>query len=138
MARLLILLCLFTSAAANAYAEFAIIVNPQSKFNQISARDLARIFLAKTKRLPDGAQARPAELASAESKSRFYFKIAGKREIELRQYWATMIFTGNGQPPKQLHSIENVIQYVIKNPGAIAYVTQESLDDSVKVLELID
>lgn len=132
------MLALLSSLSTQAQAGVAVILNPQCSLEQISDKDLAQVFLSKTKYLPSGERARPVELTSTESKNNFYEKIAGKNEVELRKYWATMIFTGNGQPPKQLRSVEQVLQYVSTHQCAIAYVPKDAVDESIKVLRRID
>lgn len=138
MIRRLLLLGLIISAQATASAELAVIAHPQSELEQISRHDLSRIFLAKTRRLPNGQRAHPAEWQSTELKQAFYRRVADKHEVELRQYWATMIFSGNGRPPKQLGSIDEVIAYVRDTRGAIAYIPRQSVSAAVRILELVD
>lgn len=134
MRRLLFLLLLFISSlTAN---EFAIIVNAQTNIDHITKQELERIFLSKTRRLPDGKRAKPVEVAAAALKSSFYEAVAHKSGVELRSYWATLIFTGMGMPPKQMRSHQQVVEYVKLTPGAIAYVEKSKLDASVKVIAL--
>jgi len=130
----LFILCL--TSAVQAKAELAVIVHPESEIEQLSNHQLANIFLVKTKRFPNGQRVRPAELSSPQAKAYFYHKVVGKTEVELRKYWATIVFSGLGRPPKQFHSIDSIIQYVRSKPGAIAYIPKGSATPSVKVLAL--
>ncbi|EGV28558.1 ABC-type phosphate transport system, periplasmic component [Thiorhodococcus drewsii AZ1] len=137
MRRLMLAFGLLFASIALAQVELAVIVNSESRLDGISDAELSRIFLSKTKRLPTGEVAHPVELSSGPDKVGFYRKVSGKKDIELRKYWATMIFTGNGHPPKQFRSAEDLLHYVTANPGAIAYLPRDAVDDSVKVLRII-
>lgn len=117
--------------------ELVVIVNPSSKITAIAPRELEQIFLSKIKYLPNGERAKPVEQSSAELKTHFYEKISGKSEIELRKYWATMLFSGNGQPPKQLRATTEILEYVKEHPGAIAYIDKNAVKDSVKIVTVI-
>ncbi|WP_428737921.1 hypothetical protein [Sulfurimonas sp.] len=117
-------------------SEFVIIVNPNMEIDKISKSELEKIFLSKTNTLPDGTRARPVEIAKTKLKSHFYTIIANKSEVELRSYWATLIFTGTGRPPKQMQTIKEIIEYVRTTPGAIAYIEDNKVDDAVKKLTI--
>jgi ABC-type phosphate transport system substrate-binding protein len=131
------IICLLLSFIAEAQSDLVVIVHPQTELNEISDRQLAMIFLSKTKYLPNGTRARPVEISSSATKNHFYSKIAGKQEVELRKYWATVIFSGKGQPPKQFNSVTSVLRYVESKPGAIAYIPRDSISPSVKVVKHI-
>lgn len=136
MKKLFVLLWIFWVSALMGQCEFVVIVHPKSTIDKITEEQLENIFLAKTRRLPDGSRARPVELGETDLKSAFYQIVADKSEVELRSYWATMLFTGSREPPKQFRTIDQLISYVISNPGAIAYVCKEAADETVKVLTL--
>jgi len=119
-----------------ALADFAIIANPNISINNISKSELEKIFLSKTRNFADGTRAKPVEIAKTGLKSMFYNLIANKSEVELRSYWATLIFTGTGKPPKQMKNEDQVIKYVSQTPGAISYIEKREPDESVKIIFL--
>jgi ABC-type phosphate transport system substrate-binding protein len=133
--KILFVLIVFISTTLNAI-EFSIIVNPASSIDNITVNELKAIFLSKLKTLPDGTRAKPVEIAITNFKAEFYNSIAHKSEVELRSYWATLIFTGTGRPPKQMNSYEQLIKYVSSTPGAIAYIANIKTNKSVKVIPL--
>jgi ABC-type phosphate transport system substrate-binding protein len=137
MKKLLVLITMIFAFSSALSAELVVIVHPSSKLENISTKELEKIFLSKTQFLPSGERARPAELNSLELKTRFYEKVADKSEIELRKYWATTLFTGNGQPPKQFRASADILGYVKEHPGAIAYIDKNTVKDSVKVVAVI-
>lgn len=133
--KIVFLLFIFISTTLSAL-EFSIIVNPNSNLDTITLNELKSIFLAKSKTLPNGKRAKPVEMAEGNYKTEFYNLVAHKSEVELRSYWATLIFTGTGRPPKQMHSYKQLIEYVSNTPGAIAYIADDKTDDSVKVVHV--
>ncbi|MBT2971101.1 MAG: substrate-binding domain-containing protein [Candidatus Thiodiazotropha sp. (ex Ctena orbiculata)] len=137
MRRAATIFCLLMCFVVEAHSELVVIVHPQTNLDEISDRQLAMIFLSKTKYLPNGTRARPVEISSMTTKNHFYSRVAGKQEVELRKYWATVIFSGKGQPPKQFKSAASVLRYVASKPGAIAYIPRDSISPSVKVVKTI-
>lgn len=136
MKKSFILIWFFWATLLLGQCEFVIIVSPQTHVDKITQKELENIFLAKTRRLPDGTRAHPVELGATDLKTSFYRIVADKSEVELRSYWATMLFTGTGEPPRQFRAIDTLIDYVISHPGAIAYICKEAAKDKVKIVEL--
>jgi hypothetical protein len=115
-----------------------VIVSKDSRIQTISKNDISNIFLSQTKELPNGQKAIPLELNNRSYKNFFYEQISSKTLKQLKKYWATVIFTGVGQPPKTMESSEEIIEFVKENTNAIAYIPKEdALQEEVHiVLEL--
>lgn len=119
----------------NLYANsLAVIVSKDSNINSISKKELSKIFLAKTKRLPSGEKSIVVENINKEYQSKFYKSICNKNEKQLKKYWAKMIFTGRAQPPKKIKSISELIVFVKSNKNAISYIPIEHINKDIKII----
>lgn len=119
----------------NLYANsLAVIVSKDSNINSISKKELSKIFLAKTKRLPSGEKSIVVENINKEYQSKFYKSICNKNEKQLKKYWAKMIFTGRAQPPKKIKSISELIVFVKSNKNAISYIPIEYINKDIKMI----
>lgn len=118
--------------------DFAVIVSKNSNITSISKKQISNIFLSKTKNLPNGEKAITLGLNEEASETTFYKKISGKNSIQLRKYWATVIFTGKGKVPKKMKNIQDIVHFVKNNTNAIAYIPfKDAKDHDVQiVLEL--
>ena len=47
-----------------------------------------------------------------------------------------MVFTGNGTPPKQFKTEQELLEYVTETEGAIGYIDAETLVDNNKLIML--
>ncbi|MFD2230176.1 phosphate ABC transporter substrate-binding protein [Alkalimarinus sediminis] len=120
--------------AAQTWAEVAVIVHP-SIADSASKKDISRIFLGKSKSLPGGQKVTPVSLAEGNSaRDEFNDKVLSKSNSQLKSYWSKLVFTGKGQPPKELGSDADVVAAVSAEPGVIGYVSSASVTDGVKVL----
>lgn len=115
-------------------ADVVVVVAKSSSLTSLDPQSIANIFLARTKRLPNGDKATPVELKQADIRSDFYQLISGKTPIQLKAYWTTLVFTGKGKPPKGLANSEELEQRLIQTPGTIAYLDADNLTDNMKVL----
>lgn len=116
-------------------AEVVAVVSAKNPIVAMSRNQVVDIFLGKASRFPDGSQAVPIDQAeSSATRDEFYLKFAGKSPAQLNAHWAKIIFTGRGQPPREVANGAEVKKRLAENPSAIGYLEQEQVDRSVKVI----
>jgi len=64
----------------------------------------------------------------------FYKKVTGRGPAEVKAVWSRLMFTGQGQPPKELADAAAVKKAVASDPKAVGYIDKADLDASVKVV----
>lgn len=118
-----------------ANAEVAVIVSASNGNSTMSDKDIAKLFLGKSKKFPDGSQAIPVDQnAGSAARTSFQDKVLGKSDSQLKSYWSRLIFTGKGTPPKESGDDAAIKSLVAGNPNTIGYIDASAVDDSVKVL----
>ncbi len=134
LSQLFIVALFSTLFVAKSWAEVVVIVNP-SVSATVSTKDISRIFLGKSKSLPGGHKVKPLSLSDGNAaRDEFKEKVLKKSNSQLKSYWSKLIFTGKGQPPKELGSDADMIAKISSDPGSIGYISKESVTDAVKVL----
>ena len=114
------------------YAEYSIIVHPSNQ-NQLSPKQVQRIFLGRLKTYPNHMTASPVDQPiNSRIRQVFSEKILKKNTQKIKSYWARQIFTGKGTPPKALNADDTVKAFVGTNENAIGYIETKRLDSSVK------
>lgn len=117
-----------------AFAEVAVIVHPSNSDN-LDKDSISRLFLNKAKSFPSGTHAEPMALSEGQAATdEFNGKVLNKSSAQLTAFWSKLVFTGKGQPPKELGSDAEVISTVASNPNAIGFVDAGSVNDSVRVV----
>ena len=115
-------------------ADVAVIVHPDNS-SALDASQIRKIYLGKVKGFPNGEQAMPLDLEpGAAARTQFIAEVLKKDEGNLNSYWARMIFSSKGKPPKVMGSAKEVKQMVAEKPGAIGYIDAGEVDGSVKVV----
>ena len=71
---------------------------------------------------------------SAEYNS-FAETVLNKSDKQLKAYWAKVIFTGQGTPPREVDSAAQMLDLVANNPNLIGFVPAGSVSGAVKWLE---
>jgi ABC-type phosphate transport system substrate-binding protein len=120
-------------AALSAQAEFVVIVNPKNPAASMSADQVSQLFLGRASSFPGGGAATPVDQKEGSAlRDEFYAKVADKNPGQVKAFWAKQMFSGKGQPPKELASSAEVKKAVAADPNAIGYIEKGALDGTVK------
>lgn len=137
----LMLACLLLAgggiAASAAAADFVVVVSAKNPLTALSAEQVAAIFMSQTGRFPGGDEAVPLDLPfGSPLRDAFYNKVAARTPALMKAYWTKMVFTGRGQPPRELATSVAARRMVADNPAMIAYIDRTALDASVKAIQV--
>jgi len=125
--RFLLIASLVTALAQEGQAppaSFRLIVHPQSQVTTLDRRFVEDAFLKKVKTWPTGEVIRPVDLEpESPTRRRFTEEVLRRPLAAVRAYWQQRIFSGRDVPPPELDSDQQVVDYVMKYPGAIGYVS---------------
>jgi ABC-type phosphate transport system substrate-binding protein len=135
IATIAFLLLLLGGPLSAAAQEVVAVVSARSPVTALNADQVADIFLGKSTRFPNGSQAVPIDQnEESELRDRFYTLYAGKSPAQVKAHWAKIIFTGRGQPPRQVPNSVEAKRAIADNPHAIGYIDARLVDPSLRVL----
>ena len=136
-ARLVLVIAALAAATGARAQEVVPVMAAKSAVSSLSQAQLADIFLGKATRFPDGTIATPIDQnEDSPARERFYAQFANKSPAQVKAHWSKIIFTGRGQPPRQVPSGPEVRRAVTETPGAIGYIDAKLVDSSVRVISL--
>jgi ABC-type phosphate transport system substrate-binding protein len=136
--RLLAALLLALSAGFAQPGDLVVIVAARSPVESLKPDQVAAIFLGQSPRFPSGALATALDqLIGSPERDQFYQSVTGKSPALLKAYWSKMLFTGRGQPPRELAGNAAVRRAVAEDPALIGYIEREALDPSVRPVLLV-
>ena len=144
MARLVLLSLLSAAlvpAAPPASAEpapgFRVIVNPANTADKLDKHFVADAFLKKRTRWGDDRAIQPVDLGEkASARGAFSRDVLGRDVVSVRRYWAQLVFSGRGVPPRELANDSDVVRFVATHSGAIGYVAAGAALAGVKTVEI--
>jgi ABC-type phosphate transport system substrate-binding protein len=114
-------------AAGNAFADSLVVIT-NSAGPAVTKEQVADVYLGKSKSL------KPLDLPnSAPAKAEFYQKVSGHDLSQVKATWSRLMFTGQGQPPKEMPDAAAVKKAVAADPKAVGYIAKADVDSSVKV-----
>jgi hypothetical protein len=90
---------------------------------------VADVFLGRSNVLT------PVDLPEGNSVREAFYRKATDRDVsQIKALWSRIIFTGQGQPPKELPDASAVKRAVAANAKLIGYIDKSDVDASVKVV----
>lgn len=123
-----------TQAAPSAYR---VIVNQATAVTALDRKFLTDIFLKKTTRWPTGELIRPVDLGPDSAvRRRFTEDVMNRSVAAVKSYWQQLVFSGRGVPPPELDSDDAIVGYVLRNRGAIGYVSGTANLRGAKVVQV--
>lgn len=114
-----------------AWADTVVIVNPKQAA-KLTPSDVRNIYLGNKKSFPDGSTAIPLTVKEGKSREQFMNDVLGKTEGQYKALWSRLMFTGTGQPPREVESEEEVKKVVAVNPNVIGFIDSSKVDATVR------
>lgn len=108
--------------ALSVRAETVVIANARNADISLTLEQFKKIYLGKVTRLSNGSMVQPLDQPDGSERDAFYLTLTGKSAAQIKTYWIRQKFTGQGQPPKEASSAEEVVELVANNPDMIGYV----------------
>jgi ABC-type phosphate transport system substrate-binding protein len=119
----------------SAMAQLVVVVSTKSTLSALSEQQITDIFLGRTAYFPGGGSAVPIDLPEdAAARSEFYRRVTGKSSSQMKAYWSKLIFTGRGQPPREVQDPAAIKRALAETPNSIGYMDSRDIDTSVKPL----
>jgi hypothetical protein len=114
---------------------YRLIVHPGNATSSIEQTFVAQAFLKKIHRWPDGETILPVDLdQDSPIRSRWSRDVLSRSVGAVRIYWQQMIFSGRELPPPEMRTEDDVVEYVLRRPGSIGYVSTEANLRGAKVI----
>lgn len=114
---------------------FRVIVSPSNSTASVTRSFVVDAFLKKITSWPGGEPIRPVDLRrDSPVRQRFSSDLLGRSLAAVRSYWQHLIFSGRGLPPPEVESDDEVVRFVLRQPGAIGYVSEGATLRGAKVL----
>lgn len=102
---------------------------------RLTQQQVSEIYLGKVDSFPGGGGVIPVDQPEGRSiRDEFYATVLNKSAAQVSAYWAKVIFTGEGSPPRILIDSQAVKRAVAANPNAIGYIDEGAVDRSVRIV----
>jgi len=114
-----------------AQAEIAVIVNPANPVQTLTARQVAELYLGRTRSFESGDFAVIADQGrDAPLRAQFFKSATSMSMAQVTAYWSRLKFTGQVQPPQNMEGDAAIVDFVRRHHWAIGYVDKAAAPDN--------
>ena len=123
-------------SSASLCADLYIITSKATNINSIEHHDLRNLYLGRTKFIQNEIV---QILDHQNDLQNFLEHVVHKSEYSYRSLWKMKIFTGKGKSPKNIESLNELINIISQQSNVIAYTSSFVQDDhpQIKILKHI-
>lgn len=133
---LVVLLVVITFAVTARAADYVLVVNRDNPIKMLTEQEARLMFLGKKTVWSDGRSVTIVLQESKKAHAAFVQGLLDRSPQQYAIYWKKALFTGTAIPPRTLRGDAEVKAFVATTPTAIGYITPETVDSSVRVLEV--
>jgi ABC-type phosphate transport system substrate-binding protein len=109
------------------------VVNPDVQQHSVTQQQLRAIVGMRVRNWSDGSLIHVFVLPDRNPIHIVYSKqVLGMFPHQLRKAWDRQVYSGTGQAPTKVNSVEEMLRKIAETPGAIGYLPEEKIDDSVR------
>ncbi|MBD3239668.1 MAG: hypothetical protein GF331_03715 [Chitinivibrionales bacterium] len=109
-----------------------LIVNKENAAESLSSTDIKRIYTGRMSKIGDLKAVPINRPLDSDIARAFLEEYVGMTPQEFKEFWVMKQIKGEGTPPMIQKTAENAKSIVSQVPGAIAYIDEDDLDDTVK------
>ncbi|MED5389579.1 MAG: hypothetical protein VX793_12040 [Pseudomonadota bacterium] len=134
MKRIMLSCLLLLGGLTQAVAEPVVVVSANSRLGALTQDEVRQIFNGQIRRV-SGAPVTPLDLPSRDdARADFYQQVLGKSAEQMKSYWARMIFTGRGMPPREVSSEREMLMLVGSDRDFVGYLDASRVTPDLKVV----
>ncbi|NRB39177.1 MAG: hypothetical protein HRU20_12025 [Pseudomonadales bacterium] len=116
-------------------ADLVIVVNEKNSTQELTMQQVRNIFLGRVLEFPNGQAAIPViQPEGSQDRRTFMRRLIHKSESQVNAYWARLMFSGNGSPPRELRDAEEMLNMVSLRPNMIGYMHASKVDHRGKIV----
>ena len=125
------------SISSTAFAEVSVVTHQQVSIKQLNRNQLRRIFSMRQPVWPDGQPIVVYVFSSSNAVNQSFCKqILQMFPYQLERQWNRLTYSGVGEPPVVVSSVEEMKRMIADTPGSIGYLPDSVLtpEDNLNVL----
>lgn len=125
---------LFFTLPLLGHAELMVVTSNQSTITELTKSEVRQIFSGQSRQI-GGNRVQPLDLPSSSNfRETFYRELMGRSPEQMRAYWTRLIFTGQGQPPREVSGAQEMSTLLNSSAEFIGYLPATEVGSNMKVL----
>ncbi len=133
---IVILISLFFLPTSSCFAEIFLIANRDVPIDELTKNEIKDIFLGNIKKWKNGSKILFAVMYKTDIHKKFAREYTHKSTSQFKNYWRNKVFIGEGRMPAICKNAADLVTFVSKTKGSIAYINENPSNDHVKLIKV--
>ncbi|MCC6963299.1 MAG: substrate-binding domain-containing protein [candidate division Zixibacteria bacterium] len=116
----------------------AVIANKSVPVDAVDKMQLLDIYSGDLRNWSNGRPIVVHDLKINNETKELFYRHLGKTPSRMKSLWLKKLLSGEGAPPEAVETEHEMIERVAKTPGAIGFISVDSINDTVKTLAIIE
>ena len=113
----------------------AVVTQNGTPVTSLSKQEVANLFLGKHALTVGGQNLIPVDIADERLREAFYQSVAEMSAARVNAYWARLVFSAQGRPPRKLPLAE-AKALILSQPGLVTYLPASGGGEFIVLLRL--
>ena len=131
-------LFLVTTCLVASGEEYVLICHKECPVDQLTPREVERIFLGKMRNWPDGSGIEIVVNSNEEVHALFTRNMLNKSPSQFSNYWRKILFSGKNILPVRVESDMDAQSYLLEHTNALTYINVTNLNNTVKKILVVE
>lgn len=128
-----LLVMLLCAISLSVQAEIVVVSGKNLNITSLSESEVRQLFSGQLKTM-QGITVQALDLPGNTShRDDFYRQLMGRSPEQMRAYWTRLIFTGQGKPPREVTSVQELLT-LVGSGNYIGYLPADAVTGQVQVL----
>jgi len=137
--RVLFILILLLSLAHSATGgNVSVIAHPDVPIDTVTRAQLLDFYTRDIVRFDTGGDVTIFDLKPKDGTRKAFYGYLGKSSSRMKSIWMKRLLSGEGDPPEAFPTEDDMLDAVMSTPGSMGFIASERVNDSVKVLLVIE
>ncbi len=133
---IILLISLLFIPSSSCFAEIFLISNPNVPINEVTKNQIKDIYLGNIAKWEDGSKIIFAVMFKTDIHKQFTREFTHKSTSQFKRFWKYKMFVGEGRMPVSFKNSTDLVIFISKTSGSIAYINQNPSNDHVKILKV--
>jgi hypothetical protein len=116
------------------HAELVVVAGSQSPITSLTENEVRQLFSGQLRSI-GGQRVQPLDLTATDNnRETFYRSLMGRSPDQMRAYWTRLIFTGQGQPPREVSNARELATLATSSPEYIGYLPASEVSNNLRII----
>lgn len=121
------------SASGRAFAQVVIVTSEKTRLSSLSYQQLRNIYKGRLTQVEQEVLYPINFPSGSKQREQFLRVVLQQNEFDYSGYWHVRRYSGQGTPPKEIKSFQELFEFLQEQKGAVVYINLDQLNEPLNL-----